>query len=292
MISLIICSRTPTITETLKTNIKATVGVAYEIVLIDNSANSFNIFEAYNLGVKQSKYPYLCFMHDDIIYHTENWGALVLRHFGDEKTGAIGIAGTPYVPYLPGSWWGGDLVNINILPIEPENKNPIIHKCPPTSTNKNKVVVLDGVWFCIRKTVFESISFDEVNYSGFHHYDVDTSMQVSKAGYDVYCVFDILVQHLSKGDMNKTWLKNALVFNKKWKSDLPATCIPLKYNDRCKAELKTLNELATIMTANGVPQKKAYRTVLLLLLKYFKIYFYYKTPAYLSKYLAKTLNVN
>jgi glycosyltransferase involved in cell wall biosynthesis len=66
MISLIICSRTPALSQKLANNIAETIGVPYEIVLLDNSANTYGICQAYNIGVQQSKYDVLCFMHDDI----------------------------------------------------------------------------------------------------------------------------------------------------------------------------------------------------------------------------------
>lgn len=74
MISCIICSRTSTISNELMQNISSTIGCEYEIITIDNSTNKHNIFQAYNEGIRRAKGEYLCFMHDDILYHTENWG--------------------------------------------------------------------------------------------------------------------------------------------------------------------------------------------------------------------------
>ncbi len=289
MISLIICSRSSAISPTLLNNIEKTIGVPYEIISIDNSNNKYSICAAYNLGVEKSKYPILCFMHDDIQYFTKDWGNLVLNHFGEEKTGAIGIAGTPYVPYLPGSWWGGNLININMLSDREGREHLSFQAYPPTADNRSKVVVLDGVWFCIRKSLFDTIRFDDTAYCGFHFYDVDTTMQVNQAGYNVYCVFDILIKHFSKSEINKIWIQNALVFNKKWKTVLPAACAQLKYGTRCEAELKTLNEFARILIANGEPSKKVFRITLFKLLKYAKIHFYPKTLLHLSRYLSKSL---
>ena len=68
MISIIICTTSPSITSELEENIKTTIGISnYEIVPIYNINNEYSIFEAYNLGVDQSKYEICCFMHDDII---------------------------------------------------------------------------------------------------------------------------------------------------------------------------------------------------------------------------------
>ena len=289
MLSLIICARASDIPLSLKENIANTIGAEYETIVIDNSGNKYNIFEAYNLGVQRSRHPVLCFMHADIQYFTNDWGNLVLNHFTHEKTGAIGIAGTPYVPYMPGSWWGGNLVNINLLTDRESGEHLSFQAKPPTASNKNKVTVLDGVWFCIRKNLFDTIRFDDATYKGFHFYDVDTMMQVSQAGHNVYCVFDILIKHFSKGDINQTWNQNALAFNNKWKRVLPAACTQLKYQVRCEAELQTLNEFTAILIANGAPPKKVYRAAFFRLLKHVQIHFYPKTLLHLSRYLSKSL---
>ena len=79
MLSLIICSRTPRISEELEKNIAETIGCEYELVVIDNSKNKYSIFSAYNEGVRRSKGDVLCFMHDDILYKTNGWGTKVDR---------------------------------------------------------------------------------------------------------------------------------------------------------------------------------------------------------------------
>lgn len=60
MISIIICSRFQSISKELKDNIENTVGVVHEIICIDNSKSQYDIFSAYNEGVKRSQYPLLC----------------------------------------------------------------------------------------------------------------------------------------------------------------------------------------------------------------------------------------
>lgn len=87
MISIIICSRKNYISSKLLQNINDTIGTLYELITIDNSSNKYSIFSAYNLGVKQAKYPFLCFMHDDILFNTESWGRKVINHFNNSKIG-------------------------------------------------------------------------------------------------------------------------------------------------------------------------------------------------------------
>lgn len=75
MISIIICSKYSKINCELEQNIENTIGnMPFEIITINNSQNSYSIYQAYNKGIKEAKYPYLCFMHEDILFHTVNWG--------------------------------------------------------------------------------------------------------------------------------------------------------------------------------------------------------------------------
>jgi len=289
MISLIICSRTGFLSAALTADIAATIGVPYEIIVIDNAENRYNIFEAYNIGVSQSRYPILCFMHDDIEYHTENWGQNVLAHFADQQTGAIGIAGSPYVPAMPGSWWGGGVVNQHLL-VNENGKLAVADKLADNvPAAKKPVITLDGVWMCIRKDLFTKISFDGAAYKGFHFYDTDIALQVFSVGYHIYCVYDISIYHFSNGKMDKSWCENAMIFNRKWKSALPLSCVKLDFTQRKNAELKTLNEFIAVLTENGTPEKKVYQLALRRVISAPSGYLYYKTPAFFAIYLGRYL---
>jgi GT2 family glycosyltransferase len=281
MISLIICSRKTEVNSELLDNIRQTIGVDYELILIDNSENKYSIFEAYNIGVAKASFPFLCFMHDDIIYHTNNWGVRVVKYFDIEQIGAIGIAGSPYAPFLPGSWWGSGLVNQYLLPVDSTEASV-------TTTDKaslsNEVVTLDGVWMCIRKSLFGQIRFDEECYKGFHFYDVDICLQINRAGYKLFSVFDILIRHYSNGTLNLNWCDNALICHNKWKAVLPLFCAPISYTQQCEAELKTLKEYSYNLIYNHYPKRRAHRIALKNLLQFRKGFFCYQTHIYFFKY--------
>ena len=85
MISIIICSRLNILPIDFLNNIKDTIGIEYELIHIDNSEKKYTIFEAYNLGFSMSKFPNLCFMHDDLVFHTQNWGQIVNEYFLNNK---------------------------------------------------------------------------------------------------------------------------------------------------------------------------------------------------------------
>jgi GT2 family glycosyltransferase len=288
MISIIICSRTNTIKKELKENIEATIGVPYEIILIDNSANKYSICAAYNLGVEQSKYSALCFMHDDIVYHSENWGQRVSDHFADEKTGAIGIAGSPYYPFMPGPWWGSGIIYEYILQSTESNTKPALKNNSGNLKNR-EVVVFDGAWFCIKKNLFDHIKFDEDNYKGFHLYDADICLQLHEKKFKMYCIADVLIHHSSMGQLNNDWIKGDLSLQKKWANKLPARCIDIKYNQLCRLEYKTLNAFIWVCAANNYTNSKIYAIALKYLLIFKRGYLFYKTPGYLIKFLFKLL---
>ncbi len=247
MISLIICSRRNDISEELKHNINSTIGTEYELVVIDNSQNKYSIFSAYNEGVRRSKYPYLCFMHDDILYHTEGWGRNIMRHFAINEVGAICVAGGHFLPDTPSGWnttrissfnliqriYNGDKYKLELWDQKNYMKNPLIAEA----------VVMDGVWFCIRKSLFLSISFDEITFKGFHCYDMDVSLQIRNSGFSIFIVTDILIEHFSIGSSSIDWINDTIRLYNKWKHSLPQIAgVSLSDN-----EIIERTELATII---------------------------------------------
>jgi GT2 family glycosyltransferase len=229
MISIIICSRNRDIPEKLKQNISETIGVEYELVVIDNSKNNYSIFSAYNEGARRAKYSILCFSHDDILFRTENWGILVLKHLSDNNVGILGFAGTHFLPNVPTYWWTSPFYSEHNL----TNDNGKIIECFKHDFFCEKsivdAVVCDGFCFFAQKKLFidNRIDFDEINYSGFHFYDMDICMQVLKTDYRVCLCNDILIEHFwSESEMTnrenaRSFIQNRNVFFDKWKNYLP-----------------------------------------------------------------------
>ena len=224
MISVIICSRKADIPQELKDNIAATIGCEYEICVIDNSRNEYNIFTAYNEGVRRAKGDILCFAHDDVVkYHTQNWGRNVEKHFADDKElGCIGITGSHFMPNTPAEWYnchapsGGCIQTVGGVS---ENMQNLEH------FTKGKTIVeavlVDGLWFCIRKSLFDMIRFDAETFDGWHCYDTDICLQVINAGYKVGIVSDVLIEHTSFGTWNTQWVEATKTVYEKWKHILP-----------------------------------------------------------------------
>lgn len=226
MISIIICLRTPGIKPTLETNIREKIGVPYEIIGIDNSANRYSIFEAYNEGVARSSYDILCFIHDDILFHTIDWGKRIVNHMRVAETGIIGICGGSTLSKVPASWSLYDQ-KMYILQASPQGGKSVLHDTGhQNQTSSTQVVVLDGVFLCAKKSLFQIIRFDDKTFSGFHSYDLDICAQAHQAGFKNYAINDILIEHFSNGHHNKQWVINAMKLSDKWGPLLPLTLNP------------------------------------------------------------------
>lgn len=260
MISIIICGRKNNISPALRNNIQETIGVIHEIIVIDNSKNDYSIFAAYNKGVALSNYDTLCFMHDDLVFESFNWGSIVINQLEQNNIGAVGVAGSPYYATLPGAWWSGGLICQHISGQDDYAYTKIINDSLP-------VVVLDGLWFCIKKDLFKTISFDEINFNGFHYYDMDISLQIKKLGYDILSLYNITIKH-SSGKLDQTWLQNALILQKKWAKHLPFTVTKLTYAQEIKIEYGVLAEYLKAMRTNGVNNLKIAQFALNQVIKY------------------------
>lgn len=253
MISVVICHRDPRLFAILDQNIQETIGVAYEIVKIDNTRNSFTIFEAYNHGVSLAKFDVLCFAHEDIIFHTKNWGQKVIEHFKDDKTGIIGNVGSHYMPCLPGGWWNQDYNSSNLIQsTKGEVSKPWVWSKTTEEKNSVNAVILDGLWFCIPRRVMQKVRFDDVTFNGFHCYDTDICLQILAKGYDVKIVLDILIEHFFSGSIGSKWLLDSYKVYYKWKDFLPQASIPISKFQVTKSYIVNLRDMLLVQRRNNM----------------------------------------
>lgn len=218
MISVIICSKSESLSESLRQNIDKTIGVPYEIVCINNSLNQYSICSAYNKGVAESKYSYLCFIHEDVNFRTKNWGNILKTHLDSSNIGLIGVAGSNTVFNVPSSWSSSQEKYIHIIQSGKHSEHvrlPIEH-----DDLKQKVILLDGVFLCANRSLFTKIAFDE-KLKGFHGYDLDICLQSTFAGFQNYVIYDVLIEHISKGFRNKRYFENLIQIYSKWDKYLP-----------------------------------------------------------------------
>lgn len=223
MISIIICSRTKTISSDLSQNIQNTIGCGYELIIIDNSENKYSIYEAYNIGIERSTNDYVCFIHDDILFHTEGWGNKVKDIFRDDlKIGLIGVAGSKIKTTMPSAWWDCLVSHIAIYIIQHSKiEGREIEKIEfgfDGDIKDVEVVFIDGVFMAMRKD--KQIRFNNI-MTGFHNYDLNISIEYKKSGYKVVVTNRILLEHYSIGIIDKEWVISAFEMYNIYKKSLP-----------------------------------------------------------------------
>ncbi|WP_144603292.1 glycosyltransferase [Algoriphagus algorifonticola] len=211
MISIIVCSINSDLFKTLSNSIKSTIGLEYEIIKIDNTVEKLSIAQAYNNGASRAKFEILVFVHEDIVFHTVDWGKILISHFKNlENPGVLGIAGSTYLPIAPSDWYLPDKLYIRMNILENRNDTEVgkgIHRKHSNNISE-KVYVLDGVFLVILKEVFTQFRFDE-NLKGFHGYDTSLTLRVSNS-FNNYFIPDILIEHFSTGQPKSSWLENTI----------------------------------------------------------------------------------
>lgn len=229
MVSVIICSKDLTRAQRLADNVRDTVGVPFELIIADNSSGSRGICQVYNETAGSASFDILCFVHEDVLFETNNWGRRLKEYLSEKKTGLIGIAGGDTRSIVPSSWYvPAKSNNIHVVQhyryrnAQPEH----IAIFGDPNNRPYRVAALDGVFLCTTKEIFSLYQFDPVCCPGFHGYDIDYSLQVSTT-HDLLAVPDILIHHYSEGKPDRKWLASAIAVSEKWRKRLPVSVHPL-----------------------------------------------------------------
>jgi GT2 family glycosyltransferase len=224
MVSLIVCSRQAPSWTLHERNVRKTASGAVDYVRIDNSDNRYGICAAYNAGVKKAKGDIVAFMHEDAFFMEGGWNAVLEKKFADPAVGLVGIAGTQYLFADPPGW---------VVAGRPFIRGKVVHETGGGADfhltvfswdkEDRDVVAVDGLFFAIRKSLFDRIGFDEAMFDRFHFYDLDICMQVRRT-HRLIVTPDILIKHQSGGSFDSIWFTYAQRFAAKYRADLPATC--------------------------------------------------------------------
>lgn len=222
MISCIVCTRRPKALADLEKNISLTIGTDYEVVIIDNSSNHYSIFTAYNEGIRLAKGDILCFMHDDIIFHSDNWGTTLQTTLQDSSIGIVGVIGSQFLPNKMASWWLCENTKGTILQGERTSNGKYTSSLSGVEVSDvTDVVVVDGLWFAMTRDLTNHVRFDDKTYNSFHCYDVDICMQAISNDRRVVVIPNVLIEHISMGNVLTTYYQQLQCFYDKWQSLLP-----------------------------------------------------------------------
>jgi hypothetical protein len=216
MISIIVCSVNPQLLSSFTKNVEDTIGVPFEIIAIDNRKDNDGICKVYNRGARLSNYNFLCFIHEDVLFHTIGWGLNLIQTFRENPSvGIIGACGAKCKSKVPSMWIDVPsefYVSNAYFPEEVKARKE-------TKSLNYEVAVLDGLFLATKKEIWNSIKFNE-EIEGFHFYDIDISLQIGRL-YKVMVSPNIIFEHISRGKRNKAWMEAAFKYHKKSKRLLP-----------------------------------------------------------------------
>jgi hypothetical protein len=222
MISVIVCSINPVLAANLKNNIQSTIGIDHEIICIDNRIQKKGICEVYNEAAKQATFDVLCFIHEDVFIHSNNWGMSLLKVLSDETIGLVGVSGTIYKSGYPSVWPACDhsFYRTNTIQHFKNKQEPVVSIINPFNRVYEEVAVLDGVFLATKKSIFNSYFFDEKLFKNFHCYDLDISFNIG-SDFRIVVMYDILLEHFSEGSLSRSWVEDSIKLHEKWKQILP-----------------------------------------------------------------------
>jgi len=223
MISVLICSADNSLLDQVKRNIQQTIGVEHEILFFDNKEKK-GICEVYNYLAVRAKFAHLCFVHEDVLFQTANWGLVIGDIFSDPAVGAIGVAGSKYKSKSFSGWYSGieGLDCANILH-RYSYGDESIHLQPNKEKMLEEVVSLDGVFICCRKEIWQQLKFNETDLKGFHFYDIDFSLRAS-AICSLAVTYKINIIHITTGgDFGDNWVRTAIGYHLRSGKLLPVT---------------------------------------------------------------------
>jgi hypothetical protein len=226
-ISVITCSIDHELCVKMIESVKKTIGIKFEIIVFDNQEKNYGICKVYNNCAQKANFPYLCFIHEDIIMSTQNWGKdMVMFEEKTQNCGVIGFAGGTIAKKNFTEWGFGQNGRYRYYdPPVGKSKMYTIRELEfkynnPENKEFAEVIVLDGLFLFVSKELWKSNPFDEDMIKGFHFYDADFSFSISQKRQNYVCL-TADIYHFSKGNNNREYYEAAMIFQKKWKEKLP-----------------------------------------------------------------------
>jgi glycosyltransferase involved in cell wall biosynthesis len=245
VISVIVCGRSARDAKRHRRHIARTIGCEHEYVRIDNSEGRKGLCAAYNEGVRQAGGHVLVFIHDDVYVLEKGWGRRLEERFaGDSGIGLVGVAGTQLL-LRHNSRWGviGPPYIASVVfheyglmrfPRVDDLRRRYVRRLGrfPYEPYEMEAVAVDGLFLAMPRRLFESVSWDEEVFDGYHLYDADICMQVRRT-HRIIVMADLLVKH-KRAHGNRPHRNVTTVlplyqerFTAKYWDELPASCVPL-----------------------------------------------------------------
>jgi len=228
MLSIIVCSQNDPDWNLHKKHVAATIGVDHEYIRLENHIGQYRgMCAAYNAGVEKASGDILVFMHEDAGLSKLGWGNVITHKFDDSRVGIVGVIGARRLLKDNLRWDASGAVKGRVAKGEPEHWHSFLYDAQGIDVLREQelqlreldssVMVIDGLFFAVRKSLFHNVKFDDKTFDGYHFYDLDICMQARKARKHVIVTTDLLVAHFSVDhDWGSDWQIYADRFLEKW----------------------------------------------------------------------------
>ena len=192
-----------------------------EFVIEDNRIKKNGICSVYNHCARKARGEYLCFLHEDVVFHGNGWGQSVIAQLQKKETGIIGFMGSIYKSKAPSGW--NVLPRLNRCHFIQTDKSGGMRRSDEGAGDFRPCLLLDGACLFVRREVWGEIPFDDVLLDGFHCYDIDFSLQAVAKGYRNYVCGTVWLEHLSCGAFSDAWGDATLrLYLTKWQQAMSA----------------------------------------------------------------------
>jgi hypothetical protein len=241
MISFIICSINPNAAQAVLNNIRDTIGnTVFESIVFDNRTAHKGIAEVYNSCATKAKHEFLCFVHEDFVFHTCNWGKHIEEQLKKKDCGIIGFTGSCVKTQTisPVHHYHNFTIH-NYIQYHKKDRR-LFMNTQETFGGFVPCITVDGMCMFVRKGIWEQNKFDENLIKGFHGYDLDFSLQVAR-NYRNFICNNVIAEHLSCGSFSADWVKTLIdLHEKKWNKELPMAVDGIPEKDLMEAEHEAL----------------------------------------------------
>ena len=220
-IGVVICSKkTNDEIKPFIDHVKDTCGCNSHVYFIHNPEGvSLSMIYADMVTSKDVSEKILVFIHDDIEFLRNGWGAEVLRLFNENKDyGIIGVAGSAQFDEN-GAWWNYEKKFGQVMH-RSEGKSWLTVFSPLLEKDLQEVVVIDGLFMAVHRGRIGDNFNREL--AGFDMYDIYFCLSNFFNGRcKIGVTTNIRIAHNSIGRLKDTWYKNREIVNEKYGDRFP-----------------------------------------------------------------------
>ena len=213
-ITVVVCSRqTDKEKNDFIEHLKETCGYNVHVMFMINS-DGVSLTKIYNDVISKLETEVVVFIHDDVEFLRNGWGAEIARLFkAYEDYGIIGVAGSAEFDEK-GAWWNYKNKYGQVLH-RSNGKSWLSAFSPLLDKDLEEVCMIDGLFMAIH-TKRISKTFDE-DFTGFNHYDTSFCLSNFIDGKTkIGVTTNIRMAHNSVGETKPNWFENLEKLNEKF----------------------------------------------------------------------------